>query len=404
MDIDTIMLEAFRDYEGDEHGGTHAFRGFSFQVWWAVAEALTRYKSDDDYAVILEWQQDVAIINSSTSPDSIHFIQLKKNESSFSWTVPSLIKADSDNDKKSNTSSIKNQYKRATAKSLKNYSILSKLYFHKKRFDVCKSVKLEFITNTSFTYENDNNERTTHDEILLHRLPNNIKDKIAASFIKQLELPHDESIDLKDFSLSKTNLPIDDSHLFVTGILSEMIEDGVFDFDITKPRSIVMLIAQYITIKAGKKRFSSNFKELLEKGITRKDLLYCMRKFDGNRSSTVTEVGVVIDRLDRELAPYMMCEGMRNEVNKTCIELSDRTSLIWKSLESIRIIFQQNHDEISRLNKLLDIFTKINLVYKKETPDEEDIFDDNTLNCLIAMVIKNAKPVRDLQSVETSKK
>ncbi|WP_343552667.1 dsDNA nuclease domain-containing protein [Pantoea sp.] len=402
MDIDTIMLEAFRDYEGDENGGTHAFRGFSFQVWWAVAEALTRYKSDEDYAVILEWQQDVAIINSSTSPDKIHFIQLKKNESSFSWTVPSLIKADTDNDDKSNTSPTKPQFKRATAKSLKNYSILSKLYFHRKRFDVCKNVRLEFISNSTFSYENDK-VKVNNDEVLLHGLPVEVKEKITSSLIKQLGLPQDEAIDLKDFTLSKTNLPIDDSHLFVTGILSEMVEDGIFDFEITKPRSIVMLIAQYMTVKAGKKRFSNNFKELLEKGITRKDLLNCMRKFDGNRSSTVTEVGVVIDRLDRELAPFIMCEGMRNAVNNVCIELSNRTSLIWKCLESIKNIYQSNIDELSKLNKLHDIFSRIYIHYKKETLEEDDIFSDEIINCLIAMVIKNAKPVRDLQSVEISK-
>lgn len=66
-------------------------RGSAFQVWLAVLEALRAHRKPDDYAVVLEWQQDIALLNSSTAPTTVRFVQLKKNESTLKWTLPSLL-------------------------------------------------------------------------------------------------------------------------------------------------------------------------------------------------------------------------------------------------------------------------------------------------------------------------
>lgn len=59
------VASLFRDYGGDEAGGVHATRGFSFQVWQAVLEALGAHATGENYAVIMEWQQDIALLDSS---------------------------------------------------------------------------------------------------------------------------------------------------------------------------------------------------------------------------------------------------------------------------------------------------------------------------------------------------
>jgi hypothetical protein len=82
LPLEQVVSDLFRDFKGDETGGQHASRGFNFQVWHAVLEALKAYETGEDYAVVLEWQQDVAVLNSSTAPTKVRFVQLKKHETS----------------------------------------------------------------------------------------------------------------------------------------------------------------------------------------------------------------------------------------------------------------------------------------------------------------------------------
>jgi hypothetical protein len=89
--LQQVITDLFKDYKGDETGGKHAIRGFTFQVWHAVLETLLAHKKGEDYAVVLEWQQDVAVLNSSTQPTRVKFVQLKKNESTLHWKLANLI-------------------------------------------------------------------------------------------------------------------------------------------------------------------------------------------------------------------------------------------------------------------------------------------------------------------------
>ena len=91
LPLQQVISDLFRDFNGDEIGGQHASRGFNFQVWHAVLEALKAYKTGEDYAVVLEWQQDVAVLNSSTSPTEVRFVQLKKHEAATHWKLKHLI-------------------------------------------------------------------------------------------------------------------------------------------------------------------------------------------------------------------------------------------------------------------------------------------------------------------------
>jgi hypothetical protein len=89
--LQQVASDLFRDFKEDEIGGRHAIRGFSFQVWHAVLEALRAHRTGDDYAVVLEWQQDVAVLDSSLAATGVRFVQLKKHEASTHWKLNHLI-------------------------------------------------------------------------------------------------------------------------------------------------------------------------------------------------------------------------------------------------------------------------------------------------------------------------
>lgn len=141
--LQQVVSDLFRDFKGDESGGQHAIRGFSFQVWQAVLEAVRLHMAPDDYAVVLEWQQDIAVLNSSTQPTAVRFVQLKKNESSLHWKLTNLLapvdaandeNATAANDEAPAAESGKGNKKRAKKPKKPKPSVLAKLYVHRRRF------------------------------------------------------------------------------------------------------------------------------------------------------------------------------------------------------------------------------------------------------------------------------
>jgi len=142
------VASLFKDYSGDETGGIHAIRGFSFQVWQAVLEALGAHATGEDYAVILEWQQDIALLDSSTSPSKVTFKQLKKNESSAHWTLAALLNPPDERPAAKPTASTTTpKPKRKSTRSAGNVSVLAKLYFHRRRFGHVAPTRLVFASN-----------------------------------------------------------------------------------------------------------------------------------------------------------------------------------------------------------------------------------------------------------------
>ena len=213
--LQKVLTDLFHDFEGDEIGGRHAIKGFSFQVWLAVLEALRAHRKPDDYAVVLEWQQDIALLNSSTAPTTVRFVQLKKNESTLKWTLPSLLvvgNAEDDDaavDTQDDAVVTPATGKGKTSKKPKKPkpSILAKLYVHRRRFAGLTKAGLVFASDAPFEVPKAAGGTSMVSGIPLNTLPvparNNIEKKIRA----QLDVPAGETIDLDDFEFLVTPHP-----------------------------------------------------------------------------------------------------------------------------------------------------------------------------------------------------
>jgi len=60
-------------------GGRTANR-FAYQVYWALYKLLQLFQSEDDFALIMEFIDDVIVLDSSSEPKLIDFYQIKTND------------------------------------------------------------------------------------------------------------------------------------------------------------------------------------------------------------------------------------------------------------------------------------------------------------------------------------
>jgi hypothetical protein len=74
-----------------DYGGAHGNKGNDFARFWLIKEllSLSQAAAPVDYLFLLEYVQDVALVNAAIAPTEITFYQLKKKENS-PWNLNSL--------------------------------------------------------------------------------------------------------------------------------------------------------------------------------------------------------------------------------------------------------------------------------------------------------------------------
>lgn len=67
---------------------------YDFQTMWGLALLFQQHGTKDDYAIIFEFHDDVALLDSATNPTSVRFYQVKSKATNGGWTLTSLLKRD----------------------------------------------------------------------------------------------------------------------------------------------------------------------------------------------------------------------------------------------------------------------------------------------------------------------
>lgn len=392
------VASLFRDYSGDESGGVHAIRGFSFQVWQAVLEALGAHATGEDYAVIMEWQQDIALLDSSTAPTKVTFKQLKKNESSAHWTLPALLNPP---DEKAvalpAADATKPKPKRKSTRSAGKVSFLAKLYFHRRRFGQVAPTRLVFASNAPLYVEADDGSKQTLSKTAFSALPAATQNKVSTALRTQLEIPASEAIDLDCITFEATNCPLEHAHKYAIGELVEHCQLGKIQPLVTAPFVAVCLIASYIQQRAGSASFAKDFAALLERAVTRADITSYLAAANDSHVSTQDLVEQVISRLDRELADFEVVQGMQDELNAACAEITNRASAVWVTVEALSALYKK-HDSYRTRGPLKDRFPAWREDFRAGASAAGSPFNDGFLYCLMAMIVKNARPIQHLST------
>lgn len=67
---------------------------YDFQTMWGLALLFEQHGTNDDYAIVFEFHDDVALLDSATNHSSIRFYQVKSKATNGGWTLTSLLKRD----------------------------------------------------------------------------------------------------------------------------------------------------------------------------------------------------------------------------------------------------------------------------------------------------------------------
>ncbi|AOT72790.1 dsDNA nuclease domain-containing protein [Geosporobacter ferrireducens] len=118
-----------------EISGSSSANRFQFQKDWAICKLLEMQMNDEEYVLIMDFHEDILIIDSDIAPQIAKFFQLK-TKSNGNWTLNSLI----------------------TSTKGKN-SHLGKLYHNKMIFPV-NNIELNFVSNAHYKLKlkNENSE------------------------------------------------------------------------------------------------------------------------------------------------------------------------------------------------------------------------------------------------------
>lgn len=398
------VVSLFKDYSDDESGGQHAVRGFSFQVWQAVLETLKAHATGDDYAVVLEWQQDIAVLDSSKQPKRVTFIQLKKNESSHRWTLNGLLTTPAEPPAKPVQATIDETAAPAEPKRRLNVrrnkpvqSTLAKLYVHRRRFaGLASPPELIFASNAPFYVGvGDDDQEETVTEVKLSDLPAAAIAKVEAAFRKQLDVPEDEVIDLDGFQLKVTNCPTEEAHKFAIGELVELCLHKKIEPHVNAPLVAICLVASYVHQRAGKRAYAKDFGTLLERAITRSDVTRYFAAANDSHVRTQDLIGQVIVRLNAEVADYEMVQEMEAEVNTACAEVTNRASVVWVTARALIDLYVKNNQYKANGNLKTRLPAWL-ADFRAMKVQDSHLYSDGFLYCLMAMTLKNAQALRHL--------
>ena len=404
------LVSLFRDYKGDETGGQHAIRGFSFQIWQAVLEVLRAHATEQDYAVVLEWQQDIAILNSSTNPTEVEFVQVKKNESSLHWSLRALMTPEeaakseavvggAEDSAISSEPGDAPKAKPSRRKAAKP-SVLAKLYAHRLRFKSAAKSSLVFSSNVGYVLDLDGDgDIKSVDDANIDELPEALQAKIVERLRAQLKVPDCDALDLTAFVLRRCDVSLDNAHKPIVGELVELCQFKKIVPPVTAPFIAVHLIASYMKERAGKAAYAKDLATLLRRGVTRSDVDSYFAAANDSDITTEDLVKEVATRLDSEVANFSMVRSMRRQMNKACIEITNRASPVWDTVRALRSLYRASEQEYEEILALKDRFTRWTREFRTLSLASSNLYDDGYLYCLMAMIIQDANPIKHLSAV-----
>ncbi|MFC0130595.1 dsDNA nuclease domain-containing protein [Ralstonia solanacearum] len=365
-----------RDLVGDEKKGANASLGFTYQHWWAALLAVEKFGEMSDYLISLEFKEDVALVDSSTAPTRVEFYQVKKNEQSGVWQMNHLLAADVTQSGKPVLSTISKLSRR-------------RLDFHP------HPTELWFVSNVGFKLPLEENatDRLSHDAVLTDLCVSGLA-KIRKEIAGQLNVDELE-LNFNDFHLLRTGLPVEDSHRFVAGAVSELSDAKKLPFAIRKPVLCARILASEFARVGGRTTYAKNFKQLQKRSVSRSQIAQLLAQVEGFEQEGNQELlRKSITRLNNEAHDFDIVEAIEAEIVQVCTDLTDRTDI---GLRGVCIALVAARDYLrgkgNKYGKLGEYMEAVVLAAEKENKHACARYTLGFLNCLALLVIKNAADI-----------
>jgi len=306
-----------RDKPTDEKTGANATLGFTYQQWWgalAVAELLLA--SDEDFAVGMEVKEDVALLDSADSPTAVEFCQIKKNEQTGGWKLKDLRTEG-----------------RQRRDKTRDASPLAKLY--KRRIDFSgHPTKLRFVSNVGVKVSLAEVDNVFVNECQLSGLATSQQDELKEHLGKQLGIAAAD-LDLSNFAIHRSDLPLGQQHVFLAGKLAELSETGKLPFDLKQPNVAARVLASILQSRASNTGYAATFAELKKRILSRSEAVQVLANVAGARPQIGEVFDDAVSRLNAEGHPFQAIKAIKAERVTVLAHAVDRTNNQLKQCVSV---------------------------------------------------------------------
>jgi similar to putative phage protein len=224
------MLEKLGKITQRETSGSDTFKNYDYQYHWAIYTLLENSMNNEDIAVLVEFHEDVILVEDLSSNNKLHFFQIKANEKHL--TLNDITK--------------RKDHKQ---------SILDKLTLGNNFSELLPSIKsIKLVSANGFNF--------CSGEVNFYQLKNEHKKELE----NNLPLEIDKELFLERLYFSESKLPKSSFIQTVKGMLLDIVQKLYPDRK-TNVQSIYLVIKNDIHDK-GQRKLLSGQNILQEKGIT----------------------------------------------------------------------------------------------------------------------------------------
>ncbi|AWI74224.1 hypothetical protein CEW83_02480 [Parazoarcus communis] len=311
--VQDSLAVLLRDRPIDEKNGANASLGFTFQQWWATLSIAELLGGEDDFAVGVEVKEDVAILDSAQAPTTVEFCQVKKHEREGVWVLKDLHKKGSK--RKDGTH---------------EHSILAKLYARRAQFGASRA-NLKFVSNIGVKLPDEAGGASLATNTDLSSLTAEQQTLVKLAISTQLCIPEVE-VDLAGVLVYKTNLPLGEPEIFVSGKLEQLSSTGRLPFPLSHTSVAARVLASEIQSRASSTTYARNFEELKLRIISKAQALDILANVAQSRAPLSEILDEATTELDREGHPFIERKDIKAHRVRVCADASDRTNMIFSGV------------------------------------------------------------------------
>lgn len=305
-----LFHENLNDSLTKERGGRHGGKGHEFQRYWALCHLLKLDLEQDDYLLLIEFIEDVAVLDAAVNPTKLDLFQIKKKEGTVGakWTRTNLAKPPKD-----------------------GVSILAKL-FESRRISPDSAASLAFVSNAPVDLIlHDGRKSTESERFRGDDLETKLKESLQKSIAGELKCT-EKDVEFGALTFFKSPLAMDDLENHAIGRVSSYLGQK---FPMHGARADVFCKALYyeLKIRATSTQNASTFEELCQiRGIA-KEQFNEMLAMTLARKSDSKIVDTAIAGLVQENVPFVDRNKVKEGARRYLIDKAGKGGAVVRLLE-----------------------------------------------------------------------
>ncbi len=319
-----------------ETGGEHTNEGIDYARFLAMALLVDMEKAQlPDYALLFEYLQDIAVLNSSSTPTKATLLQVKK-KTKGNWTRALLCKkeAASDGASKLSNQSGTEEGQSGTKKGnqqLSAKSPLGKLYLCVDKLSAVVETDGVFISNAGSDLKSTSGAAVTaYSRATLQHLHAEDLDYIRSKL--STELKQDTLAHLSRLAVEQSRVVPASMRETVRGLLDEMLSNSYPMLPSVSGQLQEKLLAAF-SVCSGPSGVVHTLSDMVaKKGFTRETFTKIVSQLASKRTAA-NHIDLAIDGLKNEGMPARAADKLRTEAGRLQIQLvrepQTREVLLW---------------------------------------------------------------------------